>query len=78
MEKSPQEIPSLAQAKFHSLRHTFSTRLRVVVEEDHNFLMGHKTGKMSELSRLLEAANRIVMPAKLTLIRCGTERMAVD
>lgn len=60
------EKAGMPWARVHGLRHTFSARLRAagVPEEDRNTLMGHKTGKMSELYssadiiKLIEQANK--------------------
>ena len=57
----------LEQVRVHDLKHTYGRRLRAsgVSFEDRHDLLGHRSGKItthysaSELSRLLEAANRV-------------------
>jgi integrase len=57
----------LAQVRVHDLKHTFGRRLRAagVSFEDRQDLLGHTSGRMTthysaaELSRLIEAANRV-------------------
>nr|MBS0022068.1 tyrosine-type recombinase/integrase [Gammaproteobacteria bacterium] len=57
----------LPQVRVHDLRHTFGRRLRAagVSFEDRQDLLGHRSGRMTthysapELSRLIEAANRV-------------------
>ncbi len=57
----------LQQVRVHDLKHTFGRRLRAagVSFEDRQDLLGHRSGRITthysaaELSRLLEAANRV-------------------
>ena len=57
----------LPQLRVHDLKHTFGRRLRAagVSFEDRQDLLGHRSGRMTthysaaELSRLIEAANRV-------------------
>ncbi len=57
----------LLQVRVHDLKHTFGRRLRAadVAFEDRQDLLGHRSGRITthysavELSRLLEAANRV-------------------
>lgn len=57
----------LPQVRVHDLRHTYGRRLRAagVSFEDRQDLLGHRSGRMTthysapELSRLIEAANRV-------------------
>ncbi len=57
----------LPQVRVHDLKHTFGRRLRAagVGFEDRQDLLGHRSGRMTthysaaELSRLLEAANKV-------------------
>jgi integrase len=57
----------LAQVRVHDLKHTFGRRLRAagVSFEDRQDLLGHRSGRITthysaaELSRLIEAANRV-------------------
>jgi integrase len=57
----------LPQVRVHDLKHTFGRRLRAagVSFEDRQDLLGHRSGRITthysaaELSRLLEAANRV-------------------
>lgn len=57
----------LEQVRVHDLKHTFERRLRAagVSFEDRQDLLGHRSGRITshysaaELSRLLEAANRV-------------------
>jgi len=65
-QKARQEA-GLPQAPVHDLKHTFGRRLRAagVGFEDRQDLLGHRAGRMTthysaaELSRLLEAANKV-------------------
>jgi len=58
---------SLMQVRVHDLKHTFGRRLRAagVSFEDRQDLLGHRSGRITtyysapELSRLIEAANRV-------------------
>ena len=58
----------LPQVRVHDLKHTFGRRLRAsgVSFEDRQDLLGHRSGRITthysaaELSRLIEAANRVV------------------
>jgi len=58
---------SLTQVRVHDLKHTFGRRLRAagVSFEDRQDLLGHRSGRITthysaaELSRLIEAANRV-------------------
>lgn len=60
----------LFQVRVHDLRHTFGKRLRAagVSYEDRQDLLGHRSGRITdhysaaELSKLMEAANRICAP----------------
>src|ERR671925_1497217 len=57
----------LSQVRIHDLKHTFGRRLRAagVSFEDRQDLLGHRSGRITthysaaELSRLIEAANRV-------------------
>ena len=57
----------LPQARVHDLKHTFGRRLRAagVSFEDRQDLLGHRSGRITthysgaELSKLIEAANRV-------------------
>ena len=59
---------NLPQVRVHDLKHTFGRRLRAsgVSFEDRQDLLGHRSGRITthysaaELSRLIEAANRVV------------------
>lgn len=66
----------LSQVRVHDLKRTFGRRLRSagVSFEDRQDLLGHRSGRITthysaaELSRLLEAANRVCDDS-----RCGPE-----
>jgi integrase len=61
------EVAGLPQVRVHDLKHTFGRRLRAagVSFEDRQDLLGHRSGRITthysaaELSKLLEAANRV-------------------
>jgi len=61
------EETGLKQVRIHDLKHTFGRRLRAagVSFEDRQDLLGHRSGRMTthysapELSRLIEAANKV-------------------
>ena len=61
------EKVGLKQVRVHDLKHTFGRRLRAagVSFEDRQDLLGHRSGRITthysaaELSRLIEAANRV-------------------
>ena len=60
-------VAGLPQVRVHDLKHTFGRRLRAagVGFEDRQDLLGHRAGRITthysaaELSRLLEAANKV-------------------
>jgi integrase len=72
---------NLSQVRVHDLKHTFGRRLRAagVSFEDRQDLLGHRSGRITthysavELSRLIEAANRVcndgVGQAELVVLR---------
>jgi integrase len=61
------KLVGLPQVRVHDLKHTFGRRLRAagVSFEDRQDLLGHRSGRMTthyssaELSKLIEAANRV-------------------
>jgi len=65
--KSAREKSGLRQVRVHDLKHTFGRRLRAagVSFEDRQDLLGHRSARITthysaaELSRLIEAANRV-------------------
>ena len=65
--KKARQRASLSQVRAHDLKHTFGRRLRAagVSFEDRQDLLGHRSGRITthysaaELSRLIEAANRV-------------------
>src|SRR4051812_19976554 len=76
----------LSQVRVHDLKHTFGRRLRAagVSFEDRQDLLGHRSGRITthysaaELSRLIEAANRVcdgeAGPPELVVLRGSLQR----